>query len=365
MAGNGAIDIIIVNFRCHEETLGAVASVSPWGHGRIWVVDNSEDGEEAARLAQALKKHPEAQLLVAERNLGFGQGCNLAYGRSSAEHVLLLNPDARIAVPDVELLARSMGENPEWGALSPNTYWDAERRFLLPPPFPMTPASRLGMVLASRLPRRMLRAMALWRLNRLRRRTAGRQPFAVPFLVGAVLLVRRAAVDRAGGLFDPAFFMFYEDTDLSLRLRRHGYRLGIVPAATAVHGYRHKAYKLAMMEKSEKIYYQKHFPAVYRRSGGLARIDGLARRLDWRALAAMDLGRVGGAEQIASRMGDLKVVALGLPPLLAAVLFRALGEEALVFSSQEWEMLEPGRYLLVAESPDPAVSPRLLSFEKA
>ena len=51
---------------------------------------------------------------------------------------------------------------------------------------------------------------------------------------GAAVLLRRSALDRVG-LFDDDFFMYYEDTDLSWRLRRHGYRLRYRPSSVVRH----------------------------------------------------------------------------------------------------------------------------------
>ncbi len=56
----------------------------------------------------------------------------------------------------------------------------------------------------------------------------------VTALCGCALLARRSAFARAGG-FDPSFFMYYEDTDLSWRLRRAGYRLRYQPASVIRH----------------------------------------------------------------------------------------------------------------------------------
>ncbi len=50
----------------------------------------------------------------------------------------------------------------------------------------------------------------------------------------ACVLLRRRAFDDVGG-FDPTFFLYFEDTDLCVRLRKAGWRLGREPGAVAVH----------------------------------------------------------------------------------------------------------------------------------
>jgi len=56
----------------------------------------------------------------------------------------------------------------------------------------------------------------------------------VEAVCGAAVLFRRSALDRVG-LFDRDFFMYYEDTDLSWRLRASGYRLRYQPRSTIRH----------------------------------------------------------------------------------------------------------------------------------
>jgi N-acetylglucosaminyl-diphospho-decaprenol L-rhamnosyltransferase len=59
---------------------------------------------------------------------------------------------------------------------------------------------------------------------------------AVGFASGAALVVRRGAWDAAGG-FDPGYFMYGEDLDLSLRLRLAGWEVGLARAALVEHDY--------------------------------------------------------------------------------------------------------------------------------
>jgi GT2 family glycosyltransferase len=56
----------------------------------------------------------------------------------------------------------------------------------------------------------------------------------VPAFCGAAVLLRRSALEEVGS-FDDSFFMYYEDTDLSLRLRRKGWRLVYTPEARVRH----------------------------------------------------------------------------------------------------------------------------------
>ena len=119
-------------------------------------------------------------------------------------------------------------------------------------------------------------ALARARATRLvaadRRRATGTGTRALPALAGAVMMLRREAVQAAGGLFDPGYFMFFEDSDLSRRLRGAGCRLGLVLAASAVHEYRHGRSRRCPWRTAASHYYRKRYPWFHRMSGGLARL---------------------------------------------------------------------------------------------
>lgn len=357
------IDIIIVNYRCAEDTLAAIAAITPWRQGRIWLVDNSEDGAETARLSDALADIPEVQLLVPERNLGFGGGCNLAFEQSTAEFVLLLNPDARIDERNILMLVETLRLHPGWGGVSPKTFWDATQHFLLPSAFPQTPLVMLAMTLALHAPR-LAKWGARYYLRKMRGDMAASKPYSIPFLVGAVMMLRRSAVLAAGGLFDPDYFMFYEDSDLSLRLRRAGYRLGIVPMAEAVHEYRHKSYKAGMMAESGQVYFAKNFPRFYRVTGHLSLLARWGRPVIWDEWGEILPHPVNGPEELHAQLGGAGVVALSPSVMMMPALFRPCCADPVLFNAQDWARIEPGRYMLACSGRKKGSALRWVGFER-
>jgi GT2 family glycosyltransferase len=80
------------------------------------------------------------------------------------------------------------------------------------------------------------------RTGRMRHHAAGRRlshlepgPLLdVDAVSGCVMLVRRAAIERAGA-FDPEYFYSFEDVEFCLRVRGAGFRVACVPAARAYH----------------------------------------------------------------------------------------------------------------------------------
>ena len=342
------VDIAIVNYRSTSDVRGCLDALGPWECGRVWLVDNSaqepEMAADTAALQQASAEMPWVTLLTPGVNLGFGRACNLAFEQSKADFLLLLNPDARISNDGVLLLARALAEQPRLGAVSPKIYWNEQRSFVLPAAFAQTPWYSVALALATRW-RRLAQWAARRGVKRAMRQMASAQAFEVRFLAGSVLMLRRSAVLQAGGLFDPDYFMFYEDSDLSLRLRRVGLKLAIVPAVSAVHGYRHKAFKADLMAQSQQQYFSKQYPFFYRLSDRLARVEALARPVLAREWFKVLPQAVSSAGEFARQIGGASVLALSPSMLMMPAMFRPSVAEASCLDEQEWALLEPAAYV--------------------
>lgn len=339
------ISVIVVNYHSAALTGRALASVleeraAPPAELELLVVDNSEDAAEARRLRELLP--PSARLLVNSVNEGFGQACNRAYEQSRGDLILLLNPDAWLAPGALDRLRRTLLDHPRAAAVGPLNYWDRARSFYLPPnlfPGPWQRLSRqlwrlhpaLGWYQSRRLRRRALR---VWRGNRALPQAA---------LSGGGVLLRKSAVEAAGGLFDRRFFMYFEDSDLMLRLKRAGYRLYLEPAAACVHSYEHSAAKMALMARAEAEYYHKHHagnPLLY-----------LARLLEKRAPVGppdnfVDLGPLSHppALTVPAQWRDEWLLEISPSPfLMPAVGHFGRGAEARI-PEECWRLLQSGDY---------------------
>lgn len=362
------IDIAIVNYRGASDTLQALSRLADWKHGMVWLVDNSghEDdmAAETALLAGASAGMPWVTLLDSGSNLGFGRACNLAFAKSTAKFFLLLNPDARITTDNVLLLARTLTEQPRLGAVSPKIYWNEQRSFVLPAAFPQTPWHSLALALATHS-RGLTQWAAQHSLRTAMRQMASKDSFDTPFLAGAVMMLRRDAVLHAGGLFDPDYFMFFEDSDVSLRLRRAGYSLALVPAATAEHEYRHKGFKASLMAQSQHVYFSKQYPLFYRWSGRLAKVSALARPVAQKDWFNVIPEPVSSAQEFADCTGNGRVLAFSPSSLLMPALFRPSPEDARCFDAAEWALLEPASYTALVHGTDQSNTPQWVYFERA
>lgn len=344
------IDVIVVNYHSADSVCAVVARLLPWHHGRIHIVDNSEDLTQWQALQKGCSGWPEVICYRSVSNIGFGAACNTAFVASKAEFVLLLNPDAVIEPQDIEALGKCMEDHPRLGALAPSIFWAPGKGFLTPYFVHQSPLAELKSVLAQRSAW-MARLFARLHLRQMQHMALTRTMQKVPFLSGAVLMVRRAAALPAARLispttdnllFDPAFFMFFEDSDLSVRLRLCGWLLGVLPTAQAVHEYRHKPSKTDLMQTSRLIYFAKRFGMFFRLTHGLHRLQAgtptqpLAHR-------HLNLGTLDSASQLMQAVGGDTVLGFSPSPLMVPIIFRPPGL-ATNFSEEEWALLEPGIY---------------------
>lgn len=168
-------------------------------------------------------------LVALTENRGYGAALNEGTRRASGNYLLLMNADAWPVAAGVEELRSFVEGEPDVGAAGPR---------LLNPDGSLQPSVR-GFPTLWRLateyfflrwlaPRsRLLNAFYGARFDHASIRDA-------EFLVGAVLLARRQALEEVGG-FDPSFFMFNEEVDLCYRLRYAGWRVVFFPRAEFVH----------------------------------------------------------------------------------------------------------------------------------
>ena len=264
---------ILVNFFGADETAEAAHSLSKDApDAQILIVDNSADADEFTRLTKSVPAS--ARILNAGANLGFGRACNLAWVATEAPYVFFINPDVRILPGCTEALVQVLESDTSLAAVAPRQYLDSKCQWQLPPAWLPTAVRSWSYEAAMRHPQYAKRLARAQRAENFQLWTA-RSPVVQRALSGGALMLRRSAL---GGLelpFDPGFFMYFEDSDLCLRLRRRGRRMAVVPDATAVHSWRNLPHKAPLMERSASVYFEKHWPAGQRH--WLERAEALIR----------------------------------------------------------------------------------------
>lgn len=206
LAAMAAPEVTIITVAYNSEAvLPAMLASVPQGV-QVIIVDNASCEQEALRdLAQA---HG-ARLIALAENKGFGVACNIGAAAAQTEYLLFLNPDAALREGAVAALMAAAARHPQAAAFNPRiTHEDGSVHF-----------KRRSNLLPRRdwLPRK-------W----------PEKEGPVPVLVGSAIFISKRNFDAVAG-FDPQIFLYYEDDDLSLRLRERCGPLIFVPAAEVMH----------------------------------------------------------------------------------------------------------------------------------
>ena len=310
---------VLVNYFGAADTAAAALSVlADAPDTSVLVVDNSHDTAEHTLLRALL---PQAvKVLDAGGNLGFGRACNLAWQASKEEFVLFVNPDVRVLPGCTIALANTLASDSTLAAVAPRQYLDSACRWLLPPAWLPTALRAWSHEKALRDPHAWHRLAAAARAEGLRLWEAV-TPVAQRALSGGAFMLRRSALLQQEEPFDPRFFMYFEDSDLCMRLRRRGLRLAVQPQAVAVHAWQNLPHKAHMMAEAAAVYFAKYDPSAtnpwHARAAILAATP--AGSSNW---PAFDLWPARQGLQVPEAWHGGWVLELGLSPLLQTVVAR-------------------------------------------
>jgi GT2 family glycosyltransferase len=221
---------VIVSWNTRELTLRCLAAlardVEAGGvTAETILVDNASEDRTAQAVART---RPDVTIVEAGGNLGFAGGANLGIAHARGRHVVLLNPDAAVAVGTLGALARFLDENPRAGAAGCRLVSEDGRaqfscgRFL-------TPFNQFAETLGLD---RWIAARALRRSYAYAELDA--PAVAVDWVAGACVAIRRAALEQVGPL-DERFFMYAEDEDICYRLRAADWEVYVLGRTHVTH----------------------------------------------------------------------------------------------------------------------------------
>jgi GT2 family glycosyltransferase len=218
------IAVVVVNHNDAGHLRACLASMPP-GTEAVVVDNASSDGS-----AEMVRREFPAVLVIADgTNPGYGAAANEGVRATGAEHVLILNSDTRLEPGALEALHAYLERHPRVALVGP--------RLKNPDGSPQASVFPFPGTLRWLVENEPLSLVAGWiptARRRLYRFSPPREPGPVPWVLGAVLAVRRAAFDGVGG-FDDSVFLYYEEVDLCERLRRAGWEVHHHPGAAVVH----------------------------------------------------------------------------------------------------------------------------------
>lgn len=262
------VHVVVVNWNRWKLTLPCLRFLLnlDYENRRIVVIDNGSTDDSVAHPRQA---HADLTVIETGRNLGFAGGNNVGIRfacEHHAEYIWLLNNDTTVDRSALSEMVTAAEEDPRIGAVGSVVY-DMD----VPDRVESWSSARLSMWTGNTWPV-----------------THADCPF--DYLSGTSLLLRSLALEQVG-LFDERFFFYWEDADLSARLRRGGWRLAAADNARVWHrlsstagcrSFRHAR----LFTEGMVLFMRKHArPALLRTVAGLAaKTLGITARGRWAML---------------------------------------------------------------------------------
>ena len=224
------ISIITINYNGLKDTCELMETLPLDDTSiEVIVVDNASQQDEASVIEQ---RYPQVKVIRSSENLGFAGGNNLGIEVSCGKYLYFINNDTLLSLqgnavantkhgmqPELRYLVERLESDPQIGMVCPKirfTWGDNLIQFA-----GYTPLSRVT-----------LRNNAIG----FNESDYGQYDTAhpTPYGHGAAMMVRREAIDKAG-MMPTCFFLYYEELDWSMMIRRAGYTIWYEPASTIYH----------------------------------------------------------------------------------------------------------------------------------
>lgn len=281
---SASILTIILNWRTAEMTLqSAEAALREMDgmDGRIVIVDNnSGDGSFETINAEIRRRswpRDRVDVVQSGRNGGFGAGNNFgilhALAHNSYDYIYILNSDAFPDPGSIEKLRAHLVANPKTGIAGSYIHGPDGTPHVTAFRFPsirgeLEGAARVGPI--SRLFKNHIVPLLIPAVTT-----------QVDWLAGASMLLRRQMLEQIG-LFDEAYFLYFEETDLCLRAAKVGWRTDFVRASEVTHigsvstGMRTWARMPQYWFDSRFYYFRRNHGLIYAVAATLAHLCGAA-----------------------------------------------------------------------------------------
>ncbi|WP_020069855.1 glycosyltransferase family 2 protein [Paraburkholderia caledonica] len=225
------IQQLVQTLKSLARAYGALKESHPAFAFDVCVVDNGGLPDMTAAFDLLRARGATCSVIAGQGNVGYGRGHNLAIERAASRYHLVLNPDIDL---DRQALARAVDffeSNSQVGLLSPRVGDEDGRLQYLCRRYP----TLVDLFIRGFLPARV-RHLFAGRLARYEMHDLINECDVVwdpPIVSGCFMLFRTSVLKKLAG-FDPRYFLYFEDYDLSLRTHEFA-RIAYLPAVRVLH----------------------------------------------------------------------------------------------------------------------------------
>jgi N-acetylglucosaminyl-diphospho-decaprenol L-rhamnosyltransferase len=202
-----ALSVVIINYNTADIIGRCIEAVQRQENVdfEIIIADNASQDNSLQVIHEMF---PNVTLLVNDENLGFGKACNRAASRCAGKYLYFLNPDAEVQPGAFQAMVDFMESNPAVGLAGTRIVY---------------PDGRPQHSVHLRYPGEKYSKATFFELKG-----------EIAWVKGASMIVRKSVFQEVGG-FDERFFLYSEETDLCLSIRKSGWSIGYINEATLVH----------------------------------------------------------------------------------------------------------------------------------
>lgn len=231
MSKHPSVSIIIVTHNSEAYIRQCLESVFrlTYTNFQVYLVDT----DSSDKTASILDRFAHAHVTKLGKNVGFAAANNLIWEKQKAEFVLLLNPDTIVEKTFLEPLVEAMAQDAAVGAAQPVVYLLGEKKTI-------------------NLTGKTTQFLGFDWIDGYKT-TQIPKPHELISFSGSGVLLRSSMLTKIG-LFDPLYFMYYEDSDLAWRMRLSGWKIMFVPTSKMYHDYKFVPQKSGL-SFSTKLYF--------------------------------------------------------------------------------------------------------------
>ncbi|MGL4568953.1 MAG: glycosyltransferase family 2 protein, partial [Fusobacteriaceae bacterium] len=244
-----------------QNTINSILEKTENLNYEIILVDNdSKDGSKEF-FKNEYKNREKIKFIESDLNLGFGRANNLGLKYATGEYIFFLNSDTLLVDNSIKILFDFMEKNEEVGVCGANLYDENMN------PVHSYDKEIPGIFYDLRsFFRNIYTKISKKRLDF----NYSEKTIEVGYITGADMFVRKKVLDEVGG-FDSDFFMYYEESELTYRIKKAGYKIMNIPQARIIHlegkSFEFKETRFRMATESKYKYFNK----VYgKREAGLS-----------------------------------------------------------------------------------------------